>query len=267
MPEVIFTGPAGRLEGRYHPAKQKNAPIAMVLHPHPQFRGSMNHPIVYQVYYAFVARGFSVAALDCRGQGGKSEDVGGVKGNTLRGHIIRGLDDAPEKLHYRSVFLDTAQLANVVMNFPEVDADRVGAQGGSQGGALTLACVSLEPRVKRAAPVYPFLSDYQRVWEMDLAKDAYDELKTYFRLFDPRHERHAEVFERLGYIDIQHLAPRIRAEVMMGVGQIDTGCPPGLARSDGQDATAAASDAHEARIDLFSAVVSPLSANTSRGCA
>ena len=44
MPEVIFTGPAGRLEGRYHPAKQKNAPIAMVLHPHPQFRGTMNHP-------------------------------------------------------------------------------------------------------------------------------------------------------------------------------------------------------------------------------
>ena len=55
MPEVIFTGPAGRLEGRYHPAKQKNAPIAMVLHPHPQFHGNMNHPIVYQVYYAFAA--------------------------------------------------------------------------------------------------------------------------------------------------------------------------------------------------------------------
>ena len=40
MPEVIFTGPAGRLEGRYHPAKQKNAPIAMILHPHPQFHGT-----------------------------------------------------------------------------------------------------------------------------------------------------------------------------------------------------------------------------------
>ena len=69
MPEVIFTGPAGRLEGRYHPAKQKNAPIAMVLHPHPQFRGSMNHPIVYQVYYAFVARGFSVLRFNFRGVG------------------------------------------------------------------------------------------------------------------------------------------------------------------------------------------------------
>ena len=41
MPEVIFTGPAGRIEGRYHPARQKNAPIAIVLHPHPQFGGTI----------------------------------------------------------------------------------------------------------------------------------------------------------------------------------------------------------------------------------
>ena len=32
MPEIIFSGSAGRLEGRYHPAKTKNAPIAIVLH-------------------------------------------------------------------------------------------------------------------------------------------------------------------------------------------------------------------------------------------
>ena len=69
MPEVIFTGPAGRLEGRYHPAKQKNAPIAMVLHPHPQFSGTMNHQIIYQCYYAFVHRGFSVLRFNFRGVG------------------------------------------------------------------------------------------------------------------------------------------------------------------------------------------------------
>jgi alpha/beta superfamily hydrolase len=56
MPEVIFTGPGGRIEGRYHPARQKNAPIGIVLHPHPQFGGTMNHQIVYQIYYAFVHR-------------------------------------------------------------------------------------------------------------------------------------------------------------------------------------------------------------------
>ena len=63
MPEVIFTGPSGRLEGRYQPAKKKNAPIAIVLHPHPQFGGTMNNQIVYNLFYDFVDRGFSVLPL------------------------------------------------------------------------------------------------------------------------------------------------------------------------------------------------------------
>src|SRR5205085_5386998 len=75
----------------------------------------------------WVGRGYSVAALDCRGQGGSSEDSGGVRGNTLRGHIIRGLDDAPERLLFRQIFLDAAQLARIVMAFDEVDESRVGA--------------------------------------------------------------------------------------------------------------------------------------------
>src|SRR5262249_25874412 len=69
MPEIIFTGPAGRIEGRYHPARKKNAPRAIVLHPHPQFGGTMNHPIIYQLYYAFVHRGFSALRFNFRGVG------------------------------------------------------------------------------------------------------------------------------------------------------------------------------------------------------
>lgn len=176
--------------------------------------------------FNYVAAGFIVAALDVRGQGGLSEDVGGVKGNTLHGHIIRGLDGDKEDLMYRHIFLDTAQLAKIVMEMPDVDENRVGAFGYSQGGGLTLACAALEPRIKRLAPVYPFLCDYKRVWEMDLAKDAYDELKSYFRWFDPLHKREDEIFERLGYIDVQHLASRIKGEVMMATGLMDTICPP-----------------------------------------
>lgn len=172
--------------------------------------------------------GFAIAALDCRGQGGSSQDPGGVLGTTFRGHIIRGLDDPdPRKLAFRQIFLDTAQLAKIVAGFPEVNARRLGAFGGSQGGALTLACAALAPGfITRAAPTFPFLCDYQRVWEMDLAESAYEELKTYFRHFDPRHEREREVFTKLGYIDLQHLAPRIRAEVLMGTGLMDRICPP-----------------------------------------
>ncbi len=174
----------------------------------------------------YVAAGFIVASLDCRGQGGLSEDRGGVEGGTLRGHIIRGLRGPKEELYFRHVFLDTALLARIVMEMPDTDPKRVCASGGSQGGGLTLACAALVPSIKRAAPTYPFLSDYKRVWEMDLAKDAYWELQEYFRKFDPLHKTEEAVFQKLGYIDVQHLAPRINAEILMGVGLMDTVCPP-----------------------------------------
>jgi len=73
---------------------------------------------------AWVSEGFCVAAMDCRGQGGSSEDRGGVLGNTQRGHIIRGLDDpSPQKLLFRSIYLDTVQLARVVMSITTTERD------------------------------------------------------------------------------------------------------------------------------------------------
>jgi cephalosporin-C deacetylase len=171
--------------------------------------------------------GFSVAALDCRGQGGSSEDVSRVKGTTFRGHIIRGLTDGPEKLLFRSIFLDTAQLARIVMGMDEIDPMRVGAFGGSQGGGLTLACAALEPRIRRAAPTFPFLCDYKRVWGMDLlANNSYQEIATFFRQFDPTHAKEDEYWRRLGYIDVQNIAKRIKAEVLLGIGLLDDTCPP-----------------------------------------
>lgn len=174
----------------------------------------------------YVAQGFTVAAMDCRGQGGLSEDVGRVKGGTLHGHIVRGLDGDPNDLLYRSIFLDTAQLAGIIMDMPNVDQNRVGATGDSQGGGLALACAALEPRIQRIAPIFPFLCDYKRVWEIDLATNAYAEIREYFRRFDPLHEREQAVFERLGYIDVQHLVERIKGDVLMSVGLMDEICPP-----------------------------------------
>ncbi|MBR7098230.1 MAG: acetylxylan esterase [Clostridia bacterium] len=174
----------------------------------------------------YASQGFCIASLDCRGQGGLSQDVGGQTGTTYSTPFSRGLDGAPEDLLCRDLFLDTAMLARIIMGLDYVDETRVGAYGGSQGGALTIACAALVPSIKLCAPIYPYLSDYKRVWEMDLAKGAYEGLRYYFRHFDPRHEREDEIFEKLGYIDIQFLAPRIRAKVLMGTGLMDTTCPP-----------------------------------------
>ncbi len=223
--DLWFTGVGGaRIYAKYlRPKKMTPGQHPAVLH----FHGYAGHSADWLPKLAYTQEGFCIASMDCRGQGGRSEDKGGVQGNTLRGQIIRGLDDPdPKKLLFRQIFLDTAQLARVVMSFPEVNADRVGAFGLSQGGALTLACAALEPRIKRAAPVFPFLCDYQRVWEMDQAKDAYEELRIYFRNFDPRHERETEIFTKLGYIDCQYLAPRIKADILLFTGLMDTICPP-----------------------------------------
>ncbi|GAB4175619.1 MAG: acetylxylan esterase [Terrimicrobiaceae bacterium] len=221
--ELWFTGVGGaRIFAKLLKPRNVTSPAPAIL----EFHGYTGNSGDWSDKLRYASEGVFVAAMDCRGQGGRSQDVGGVRGNTHHGHIIRGLADGPDKLLFRSIFLDTVQLARVVMSLPGVDAARVASMGGSQGGALSMACASLEPRIARCVSVFPFLSDYLRVWEMDLAKDAYSELRTYLRHFDPRHERIEETFRTLGYIDIHHLAPRIRAEVLMGISLMDTICPP-----------------------------------------
>ena len=221
--DLYFTGVGGaRIHAKLLRPRDASEPGPAVL----MFHGYSIDSGDWYEKLGYVAGGYTVAALDCRGQGGLSEDAGGVAGTTLRGHIVRGLDGPPERMLFRQIFLDTAQLAGIVMDMPQVDESRVGATGGSQGGGLTLACAALEPRIQRAAPVFPFLCDYQRVWDLDLDKDAYEELRYYFRRFDPLHRRQDAVFEKLGYIDVQHLCSRIRGEVFMGVGLRDEICPP-----------------------------------------
>jgi len=220
--DLYFTGVRGaRIHAKY--VRPKNAPV-----PHPailQFHGYTGSAGEWCDKLSYASVGYSVIAMVVRGQGGKSEDTGGVKGTTLNGHLIRGLDDHPDNLLFRHIFLDTAQLAGIAMGFPEVDPDRIGAMGASQGGGLTLACGALEPRIKRLAPTFPYLCDYLQGYDLDL-DPGNQELKRFFRFHDPQHRRKQEIFTKLGYIDIQYLAQRIRGEVILGISMMDIGCPP-----------------------------------------
>ena len=221
---MYYTGMHGaRIHAKLVRPQHADKPMPAVCHFHGYAGASPDFPELL----SYTQCGMIVAALDCRGQAGLSQDVGGVIGNTLHGQIIRGLENRdPNKLLFVDIFLDAAQLARILMAMPEVDETRVAAHGGSQGGGLTLACAALTPTLNRAAPVYPFLCDYRRVWDMDLDRDAYSELREYFRKFDPLHEREEEIFTLLGYIDNQHIAHRIRAKVMMFTGLMDDICPP-----------------------------------------
>ncbi len=69
MPEIIFNGPSGRLEGRYTHSKIPNAPLAIVLHPNSEHGGTMNNKITYHLFQTFVQRGFSTLRFNFRGVG------------------------------------------------------------------------------------------------------------------------------------------------------------------------------------------------------
>ena len=96
MPEVIFNGTDGRLEGRYHHNETENAPIALLLHPHPRHGGTMNNKVVFTLYQSFIKRGFSTLRFNFRG-------VGRSQGE---------FDDGPGELSDAASALDWAQTYN-----------------------------------------------------------------------------------------------------------------------------------------------------------
>lgn len=202
------------------PAEAGNLPITM------NFHGYSGRAYDWNEYIAFAAAGFCVLAMDCRGQGGESCDSGNSGGNTLHGHIIRGLSKGKKHLLFRKIFLDTVQLARVAKELPFTDERRICAYGGSQGGALTMVCAALVPEVSLLAPMYPFLCDYKRVLELNLPSMAYMELKEYLRMFDPTYAHIDETLNTLGYIDIVNLAGRIKGETLLAVTLDDDVCPP-----------------------------------------
>lgn len=221
--DMYFTGTKGaRVRAKFAVPQDTGKKIPAIL----MFHGLAGRSQMWSDLIIYASQGFAVAYLDARGQAGLSQDVGGVDGTTYTTPFIRGLDGKSDDLLMRDVFLDTARLAKIVMDLDYVDENRVAAMGVSQGGGLSLACAALEPRVRKCAISVPYLSDYKRVWNMDLSKDAYEGLKYYFKNYDPMHEREDEVFERLGYIDIQNLAKRVKADVIMSTGLMDTICPP-----------------------------------------
>ena len=148
-----------------------------------------------------------------------------LKQGSLLNYPSANVDDK-ENYYYKRVFVSCARAVDFLASLDFVDADRIGVMGGSQGGALSIVCASLQPKIKKAGVLYPYLCDYKRVWNLRLNPTAYTDLFDYFRMYDPAHEREDEVFELLGYIDIVNLAKRVKAEVFMATGLMDITCPP-----------------------------------------
>lgn len=69
MPDIIINGPEGRIEASYYHSKTPNAPLALILHPHPEHGGTMNNRVTYSLFKTFALRGFSTLRFNFRGVG------------------------------------------------------------------------------------------------------------------------------------------------------------------------------------------------------
>ena len=70
--EIVFTGPDGKLVGKYKKGQSLNPPVALILHPHPLYGGTMNNPVSMELFHIFDSLGFSTFRFNFRGVG-KSE--------------------------------------------------------------------------------------------------------------------------------------------------------------------------------------------------
>ena len=67
--EIFIPGPAGRLEAKYYKNPKFGSPVAIVLHPHPQYGGTMNNKVVVETFNTFMDNEFSVCRVNFRGVG------------------------------------------------------------------------------------------------------------------------------------------------------------------------------------------------------
>lgn len=202
------------------PKTDKKVPVLF------HFHGYQGQSLDWSVALKYVVAGYGVVAMDVRGQAGQSNDGGQFDGVTVKGQVIRGVIEGKERVFFKDVYLDVYQLINIIASQHFVDETQLVSYGASQGGALALVAAALNPKIKKVASIYPFLSDFKRILELGDKQEPYNELFRYFRQVDPFHETEEQILDVLSYIDVKNLAHRIQCPVAMIVGLQDDICPP-----------------------------------------
>ena len=127
---LLIPSPHGQIEAIYRPPHKEFERVAVVLHPHPLFAGTMHNKVVYRASQAFEEAGFAVLRFNFRGVGLSTgvHDEG-------RGEV----DDARVALDY--------------LIFDQPHAREVVVAGFSFGAAVGLRLGCIDARVGRLVAI------------------------------------------------------------------------------------------------------------------
>jgi len=134
-------------------------------------------------------------------------------------HLVWNID-RPEEFYYRYAFMDCLRAAQFLFSRAEVDARRVAAEGGSQGGLFALALAALEPRIACVVSNVTAFSAYGDA--MSLALTGHQ--TQYARLLRDNPTSAAAIRRSLAYTDGANMAAMIRCPVQINMGGIDPVC-------------------------------------------
>jgi len=231
----VRAGDGLSLKGWYvRPKDRFNLPGLVRFHGYSGNRGQISELLFWAL------QGYAVLGMDVRGQCGETPDGRIYSQGHFAGWMTQGVYD-PQDYYLRQVYLDAVRLAISLGRQPEVNEDKLGVFGKSQGGGLALITAALinkgsslikaqsgnevNPQIKAVCAGIPFLCDFPLAYTQ--AQDGpLAELTQYFRYYDPEHKTFDHVFNTLSYFDGVNFAPWIDAPVLFSVGLKDTACPP-----------------------------------------
>jgi cephalosporin-C deacetylase len=185
--------------------------------PHPAI---LSLPGYMSTMWPYVNRtNVATFALNPRGHGNSKDDVD-PKGKE---YMFIGFDpNRPEKYIYAGAYLDCVRAVDFLASRPEIDASRIGVEGGSQGGGLSFATAALDTRIAFCAPDIPWLGDW--VGYLETATWAHNNYPSLFKVYPDL--TFVDISRLLSYFDTMNLAEWITCPVLMSVALQDDVCPP-----------------------------------------
>lgn len=185
------------------------------------FHGYSGHKGSICDYLMWALQGFTVLTFDVRGQLGDSADFAQYPGGRFTGWMTSGILD-PDKYYFVRAFADTVRALDFAGTREEVDADRIGVTGVSQGGGLALAAASLDPRPKLCMAEVPGFCHFRRTLELTKSP-PWTDLITYFQR---RPQDVDQAMRTLSYVELNNLTDRIECPTLVSAGLQDELCPP-----------------------------------------
>lgn len=206
----------GRIVGwSITPAKVRARPTLIFFHGYSGNKGRIAH------YLMWALQGFTCLTFDVRGQIGDSTDLADYPGGRYSGWMTSGILN-PEKYYFARCYVDTVRAIDFACTCMEVQADRIGVAGCSQGGGLALAAASLDPRPELCMAEVPGFCHFARTLELTKAA-PWTDLIVYFA---QRPSDVDQAMRTLSYVELNNLTDRIACPTLISAGLQDELCVP-----------------------------------------